>query len=397
MSHLPIYLDYAAATPLDPCVLDVMLKVLKQDGLFGNPSAKDHIYGWQAAEVVEEAREKIAKVVSCTPLALTYTSGASESNNLAILGLARSKLIQNSTKRHIISSQIEHKSVLSVLEYLKEQGFEVTLLKPTAEGEITAQMVADAITEHTFLVSICHANSVVGTVNDIFAIADVCKSKDVYFHTDCAQSAGWFDLNLDKSNISMASLTPEKIYGPKGVGALYIKKELNLALTPLIFGGGQERNLRGGTVATHQVVAMGEAFYQMTLKASADKERLYAYREQIIQELKGLDFVKINGKQDSCLPTIVSVSFSGIDPLMLLPSLHELALSTGSACSSSNLEPSYVLKAIGLSDKEARASLRISMGRFTTQEQVTQAIEQIKATVLKLHQAQDMWQVKEKK
>ncbi len=395
MSHLPIYLDYAAATPIDEAVLELMLKILRQDGLFGNPSAKDHIYGWQAAEVVEEAREKIAKVVGCSPLALTYTSGASESNNLAILGLARSKNIINSNKRHIISSQIEHKSVLSALEYLQEQGFKVTLLKPTSQGEITAQMVAEAIDDQTFLVSICHANSVVGTVNDIFAIADVCRANDVYFHTDCAQSAGWFDLNLDKSNISLASLTPEKIYGPKGVGALYIKKELNLALTPLIFGGGQERNLRGGTVATHQVAAMGEAFYQMEQKASADKERLYNYRKQIIQALSELDFVKINGKQDSCLPTIVSVSFKDIDPLMLLPSLHELALSTGSACSSSNLQPSYVLKAIGLSDKEARASIRISIGRFTTQEQITKAIEHIKSTVIKLHQACDMWQVKE--
>ena len=395
MSHLPIYLDYAAATPIDEAVLELMLKILRQDGLFGNPSAKDHIYGWQAAEVVEEAREKIAKVVGCSPLALTYTSGASESNNLAILGLARSKNIINSNKRHIISSQIEHKSVLSALEYLQEQGFKVTLLKPTSQGEITAQMVAEAIDDQTFLVSICHANSVVGTVNDIFAIADVCRANDVYFHTDCAQSAGWFDLNLDKSNISLASLTPEKIYGPKGVGALYIKKELNLALTPLIFGGGQERNLRGGTIATHQVAAMGEAFYQMEQKASADKERLYNYRKQIIQALSELDFVKINGKQDSCLPTIVSVSFKDIDPLMLLPSLHELALSTGSACSSSNLQPSYVLKAIGLSDKEARASIRISIGRFTTQEQITKAIEHIKSTVIKLHQACDMWQVKE--
>ena len=395
MSHLPIYLDYAAATPIDEAVLELMLKILRQDGLFGNPSAKDHIYGWQAAEVVEEAREKIAKVVGCSPLALTYTSGASESNNLAILGLARSKNIINSNKRHIISSQIEHKSVLSALEYLQEQGFKVTLLKPTSQGEITAQMVAEAIDDQTFLVSICHANSVVGTVNDIFAIADVCRANDVYFHTDCAQSAGWFDLNLDKSNISLASLTPEKIYGPKGVGALYIKKELNLALTPLIFGGGQERNLRGGTVATHQVAAMGEAFYQMEQKANADKERLYNYRKQIIQALSELDFVKINGKQDSCLPTIVSVSFKDIDPLMLLPSLHELALSTGSACSSSNLQPSYVLKAIGLSDKEARASIRISIGRFTTQEQITKAIEHIKSTVIKLHQACDMWQVKE--
>lgn len=395
MSHLPIYLDYAAATPVDEAVLELMLKILRQDGLFGNPSAKDHIYGWQAAEVVEEAREKIAKVVGCSPLALTYTSGASESNNLAILGLARSKNIINSNKRHIISSQIEHKSVLSALEYLQEQGFKVTLLKPTSQGEITAQMVAEAIDDQTFLVSICHANSVVGTVNDIFAIADVCRANDVYFHTDCAQSAGWFDLNLDKSNISLASLTPEKIYGPKGVGALYIKKELNLALTPLIFGGGQERNLRGGTVATHQVAAMGEAFYQMEQKANADKERLYNYRKQIIQALSELDFVKINGKQDSCLPTIVSVSFKDIDPLMLLPSLHELALSTGSACSSSNLQPSYVLKAIGLSDKEARASIRISIGRFTTQEQITKAIEHIKSTVIKLHQACDMWQVKE--
>lgn len=390
MMNLPIYLDYAAATPLDPNVLNVMLEVLKQGGTFGNPSAKDHIYGWQAAEVVEEAREKIAKVVGCTPLNLIFTSGASESNNFAILGLARA----NPSKKHIISSTVEHKSILSALDYLKEKhGYRIDLLNPDENGVIKFDSLKSAIRDDTLMVSICHGNSVLGVINDIHAMATLCKEHNIIFHTDCAQSAGWFDLNLDDSDITLASLTPEKIYGPKGVGALYIKREAKVELEPLIFGGGQERNLRGGTVATHQVAAMGEAFYQMSLHAKDDSVRLHSYRNYMIEQLKTLDFVKINGDTKEHLPTILSVTFKGVDPVMLIPSLTGVAVSTGSACSSSSLKPSYVLKAIGLSDKDARSSLRISIGRFTTKEQIEQAVKEIKEQVTKLHNT-NLWQVK---
>lgn len=395
MPNLPVYLDYAAATPLDPHVLEAMMKVLGPGGTFGNPSAKDHIYGWQAAELVADAREKVAKLVGCSHLNLIFTSGATESNNLAIWGLAFSRQVRESGRRHIISTRIEHKSVLACLQHLQGMGFEVDFLDPDANGEVSAEAVRQRITPQTFLVSVMHANSELGTLNDIHAIASACRERGVYFHSDCAQSAGWVELGLDESDITMASLTPEKIYGPKGVGALYIRRSLGLELEPLIFGGGQELGLRAGTVATHQVVAMGEAFHQMSLQAKGDAERLNGYRRILEEGLGELDFVSFN-QGPRRLPTILSVTFRGVDPLMLLPTLRGVAASTGSACTSSNLEPSYVLKAIGLSDRDARSTLRFSMGRFTTEEEIRAALEAIRDTAVKLHGAGDMWQVKKK-
>lgn len=391
----PVYMDYAAATPLDPRVVKVMMDCLTLEGSFANPSSKDHVFGWEAAEAVENAREQVANLVGCSPLEITFTSGATESNNLAVIGLARGLRHKGDPRRHIVTSMVEHKAVLEGCEYLeKYEGYKVSYIKPHQDGSIDPELLASYLTEDTFLVSICHGNSVLGTVNDIHALALLCKDKEIYFHTDCAQTAGWEKTDFAHSAISMASLTPEKIYGPKGVGALYIKREANVPVEALIYGGGQEKGLRGGTVATHQVAAMGKAFEIMAKDAQKDKERILKLREYLVNEIKTIDGVVINGSSSHHLPGIISASFAGIDGRMLLPTLSGIAASTGSACSSAELKPSYVLKAIGHSDELARASIRLSLGRFTTEEEVKRVAEELKTKVAALKASGSMWQIK---
>ena len=391
----PVYMDYAAATPLDPRVVKVMVDCLTLEGSFANPSSKDHVFGWEAAEVVENAREQVANLVGCSPLEITFTSGATESNNLAVIGLARGLRHKGDPRRHIVTSMVEHKAVLEGCEYLeKYEGYKVSYIKPHQDGSIDPELLASYLTEDTFLVSICHGNSVLGTVNDIHALASLCRAKGIFFHTDCAQTAGWEKTDFANSAISMASLTPEKIYGPKGVGALYIKREANVPVEALIYGGGQEKGLRGGTVATHQVAAMGKAFEIMAKEAKKDKERILQLREYLVNEIKTIDGAVINGSSTRHLPGIISASFAGIDGRMLLPSLSGIAASTGSACSSAELKPSYVLKAIGHSDELARASIRLSLGRFTTEQEVKQAADELKTKVAALQASGSMWQVR---
>ena len=391
----PVYMDYAAATPLDPRVVKVMMDCLTLEGSFANPSSKDHVFGWEAAEAVENAREQVANLVGCSPLEITFTSGATESNNLAVIGRARGLRHKGDPRRHIVTSMVEHKAVLEGCEYLeKYEGYTVSYIKPHQDGSIDPELLASYLTEDTFLVSICHGNSVLGTVNDIHALALLCKDKGIYFHTDCAQTAGWEKTDFDHSAISMASLTPEKIYGPKGVGALYIKREANVPVEALIYGGGQEKGLRGGTVATHQVAAMGKAFEIMAKDAKKDKERILKLREYLVNEIKTIDGAVISGNSSHHLPGIISASFAGIDGRMLLPTLSGIAASTGSACSSAELKPSYVLKAIGHSDELARASIRLSLGRFTTEEEVKRVAEEIKTKVAALKASGCMWQIK---
>ena len=393
----PVYMDYAAATPLDPRVVDAMLQCLTVEGSFANPSSKDHIYGWEAAEAVETAREQVANLVGCSPLEITFTSGATESNNLAIIGLARGLRHHGDTRRHIVTSLVEHKAVLEACEYLEKfEGYKVTYLKPHQDGSIDKTLLEPELTDDTFLVSIAHGNSVLGTVNDIQALAALCKEHNVYFHTDCAQTAGWEKTDFDNCDVTLASLTPEKIYGPKGVGALYVKRSAKIPLEALIYGGGQEKGLRGGTVATHQVAAMGKAFELMAKEGSQDKKRMAALREYLVKEIAAIDGAIINGSQDKHLPGIISASFQGIDGHMLLPTLSGIAASTGSACSSAELKPSYVLKAIGLSDDLARASIRLSLGRFSTKEDIEKVALELKSKIATLKAAGSMWTVHKK-
>ena len=390
----PAYFDYAAATPTDPRVIEVMVHCVSIDGAFANPHAKDHVYGWEAAEAVENAREQVATLVGCSPLEITFTSGATESNNLAIFGLAHGLKLKGDTRRHIITSKIEHKAILEACEILEKDGYEVTYLTPTKEGIVTPSMVEEAITENTFLVSIAQSNSVLGAICDIHEIAKVCHKHQVFFHSDTAQSIGYLKMDYEHSDIDMVTLTCEKVCGPKGVGALYVKRSANVPLFAQIYGGGQEKGLRGGTVPTHEVAGLGKAFEILKTEAKKDHLRFSKMRERIIDGIKDVKGLIINGSKEHNLPNILSISFEGVDGHMLLPTLSNIAASTGSACSSADLKPSYILKAIGLSDEVARASLRLSFGRFTQDEDIEILIKEITEKVPKLIEAGSMWNVR---
>lgn len=381
----PAYLDYAAATPCDPRVIKEMVSCLEIGGAFANPHSKDHAYGWEAAEKVEEARARVASLVGASPLEITFTSGATEANNLAILGLAKALRLQGDKRRRVITSQIEHKAVLEACDELEQEGYEVVRLSPQRDGAISVSQVEEALDGNTFLVSIAQANSVLGTVSDVHAIAKAARARGAFFHTDTAQSAGYARTDFDASQISMATLTSEKICGPKGVGALYVQRAQSVPLRPLIMGGGQEKGLRGGTVPTHEVAGMGMAFEIMKKEGAQDARRIGDLRKRLEDALRPIPGCIVNGSSDHRVPGILSVSFQGIDGRRLLPELSlRVAASAGSACSSSDLKPSYVLTAIGLPDDLARASLRLSLGRFTTEQEVDEAAAAIRQAVDKL-------------
>ncbi len=381
----PAYLDYAAATPCDPRVIKEMVSCLEIGGAFANPHSKDHAYGWEAAEKVEEARARVASLVGASPLEITFTSGATEANNLAILGLAKALRLKGDKRRRVITSQIEHKAVLEACDELEQEGYEVVRLRPQRDGSISVSQVEEALDGDTFLVSIAQANSVLGTVSDVHAIAKAARERGAFFHTDTAQSAGYARTDFDASQISMATLTSEKICGPKGVGALYVQRAQSVPLRPLIMGGGQEKGLRGGTVPTHEVAGMGMAFEIMEKEGAQDARRIGDLRKRLEDALRPIPGCIVNGSSDHRVPGILSVSFQGIDGRRLLPELSlRVAASAGSACSSSDLKPSYVLTAIGLPDDLARASLRLSLGRFTTAQEVDEAAAAIRQAVDKL-------------
>ncbi len=382
----PVYLDYAAATPVDPRVIEEMVNCLKIEGNFANSASRDHVYGWEALDKVENARSKVADLVGASPLEIYFTSGATESSNLAILGLAKGLFKKGDLRRHLITTKIEHKAVLESCRVLESEGYKVTYLDTLPDGSVTPELLEKALSEDTFLVSIAEANSVVGTVNDIHALANLCQKREIYFHSDCAQSAGYFTHDLSHSAISLVSLTPEKICGPKGVGALFVNKEQDIPLSPLIVGGGQERGLRSGTVATHQVVGMGKAFEIMQKEGQSDFQRINGLREYLKNELSALKGVVINGSDTHHLPSVLSVTFKSVEAHVLLASLRTLAASTGSACNSKSLEPSYILLALGVNEQDAKSTVRFSLGRFTTLEELQRVVAEIKEKLPLLRQ-----------
>lgn len=380
----PVYLDYAAATPTDPRVIEEMVHCLKGDGAFANPHAKDHVYGWEAAEAVETARDRVASLIGVSPLEIVFTSGATEANNLAIFGLSQALKAKGDRRRRVITSKIEHKAVLEACERLESLGYEVTYLTPHRDGIVDVGLLKEYFDDDVFLVSIAQANSVLGSVCDVAALAAFCREHGAFFHTDTAQSAGYIKTDFGRSDVSLATLTSEKICGPKGVGALYIKRSQNIPLSAQILGGGQEKGMRGGTVPTHQVAGMGKAFEIMQSQGSDDAGRMNALREKLIARISSIDGAIINGSRDHHVPGILSVSFENVDGAMLIPSLSKIAVSAGSACSSAILKPSYILTGIGLPEDLARASLRISLGRFTTESEIDIACDDIEQTVAKL-------------
>ncbi|KTC95809.1 IscS subfamily cysteine desulfurase [Legionella erythra] len=383
MKQLPIYLDYMATTPVDPAVVARMLQYLGPEGVFGNPSSTSHQYGKDAAEAVEIARAQIAEVIHAEPRDIIFTSGATEANNLAILGAAR--FYQHKGK-HLITMSTEHKAVLDSFHQLKKEGFHVTYLPPTADGLLNLDLLKEAITPETILVSVMHVNNEIGVVQDITAIGDLLKDKGIIFHVDAAQSAGKLPLDLACMPVSLMSLSSHKNYGPKGVGALYIRHKPRIRLVPLSYGGGHEQGLRSGTLATHQIVGMGEAFHLGEQHRIAEQARLLAMRQRLWQGIRHLPGIRLNGHEHQRIAGNLNLTFKGIEGETLLLALRELAVSTASACSSASNQPSYVLKALGLSDDEAYSSIRLSLGRFTREADIDKAIHTICQQVMRLHE-----------
>lgn len=383
--NLPIYLDYAATTPVDPRVADAMSACLTLQGNFGNPASRSHVYGWRAEEAVEHARRDVADLIGADPREIVWTSGATESNNLALKGAAQARR-RAGRGNHLITSAIEHKAVLDVCGFLEQDGFEVTYLDPGADGIIDVEQVAAAIRPETSVVSIMHANNEVGTINDIAAIAAVCRARGVWFHVDAAQSAGKIAIDMRAVPVDLLSMSAHKLYGPKGVGALYVRRRPLVDIEPQMHGGGHERGLRSGTLPTHQIVGMGEACRFARAEMESEGARILLLRNQFLSQLKDLPGIVINGDEHRRLPGNINLSFAGIDGEALLLALKGLAVSTGSACTSASLEPSYVLRAMGLGEALAQSAIRFSFGRYTTADEVEQAASLLSDAVSRLRQ-----------
>jgi cysteine desulfurase len=359
-----------------------MSACLLVEGTFGNPASRSHVFGWEAEEAVEHARTQVAAVLNADPREIVWTSGATESDNLALKGVA-----EGAERRHIITSAIEHKAVLDTCEYLAGKGFRITYLQPGRDGIIRPEQVAEALDDDTLIVSIMHVNNETGVINDVAAIGAICRAHGVLMHTDAAQSFGKLPLDVQSMAIDMISISGHKIYGPKGVGALYIRREPPVHLTPLIHGGGHERGMRSGTLATHQIVGLGEAAAIMMRERVREHERLLALRARLWSHLKQVPGSVLNGSEEDRLPGLINVGFEGVDGETLLMALDDVAVSSGSACTSASVEPSYVLRALGVDDDLAHASLRFTVGRFTTEAEVDYAAGRVAEVVTRLRAA----------
>ena len=384
----PIYLDYLSTTPVDPRVVEVITHCLSMDGNFGNPASRSHVFGWKAEEAVENARIQLADLIHADPREIVWTSGATESDNLAIKGVAH---FYQKKGKHIVTSKIEHKAVLDTCRQLEREGFEVTYLEPNVHGVTTPEMVKAALREDTILVSIMHANNEIGTVNDIAGIGEVTRAAGVIFHVDAAQSAGKVEIDVDAMKVDLLSMSAHKMYGPKGIGALYVRRKPRIRIEAQVHGGGHERGMRSGTLPTHQIAGMGEAARIAKAEMADEAIRLTALRERFWAGVSDMPEVFINGDAEQRLPGALNVSFAYVEGESLLMSLKDLAISSGSACTSASLEPSYVLRALGLNDEMAHSSLRFSFGRFTTEAEVDYAIEQVEHAVSKLRELSPLW------
>lgn len=383
----PIYLDYAATTPVAPEVAARMVQCLTLDGTFANPASRSHLYGWQAEELVEDARVQVASLINADPREIVWTSGATEANNLALKGAAETYRSHHGTGGHIVVSAIEHKAVLDPASWLEAQGFRVTRLQPTHEGIIKTDALAAALQADTFLVSIMQVNNELGCINDIKGLAEIGKARGILFHCDAAQSAGKIPVDVKALGVDLLSLSAHKFYGPKGVGALYVRRAGEVNIAAQIHGGGHERAMRSGTLPTHQLVGMGEAARLAAAHLTVDSERIKVLSDRLWQGIADLRSIKRNGSSACCVSGILNLALGNVDGEVLLLSLRDLAISSGSACNSASMSPSYVLKAIGLDDEAAQASLRFSIGRYTTADEIEYAIEHLRAVIAKLHKA----------
>ncbi|BCO19877.1 cysteine desulfurase IscS [Alteromonas sp. KC3] len=380
----PIYLDYAATTPVDPTVADVMAKCLTLDGNFGNPASRSYRFGWMAEEAVDVARNQISDALNCDPREIVFTSGATESNNLAIKGVAQGYA---SKGKHIITVNTEHKAVLDTCEYLEEQGFEVTYLCVQQDGLVNLDDLKSAMRDDTILVSVMHVNNELGVIQDIQTIGELCRDKGILFHVDGAQSVGKIAIDLAELPVDLLSISAHKMYGPKGMGALFVRRRPKINLVAQIHGGGHERGMRSGTLATHQIVGMGEAISLAVTNLADEGKRIMALREALWKGIEQVGDVYLNGHETQRIPGILNVSFAGVDGESLMMGLNDIAVSSGSACTSASLEPSYVLKAIGRSNELAHAGIRFSVGRFTTQDDIDYVITKVTDVVTRLREA----------
>ena len=385
---LPIYLDYAATCPMDERVAKKMMEYMTLDGVFGNPASRSHKFGWQAEEAVDIARNQIADLIGADSREIVFTSGATESDNLAIKGVAH---FYQTKGKHIITCKTEHKAVLDTCRQLEREGFEVTYLDPKSDGLLDLEELKATIRPDTILVSIMHVNNEIGVIQDIKAIGDICRERKVLFHTDATQSVGKLPINLAELNVDLLSMSSHKLYGPKGIGALYVRRKPRVRLEAIIHGGGHERGMRSGTLPVHQIVGMGEA-YRIAKEEMADEmARLTALRDRLYNGLKVIEETYVNGSMEHRIGSNLNISFNFVEGESLMMALRDIAVSSGSACTSASLEPSYVLRALGRNDELAHSSVRFTLGRWTTEEEIDYTISLMNGAVQKLRDLSPLW------
>ncbi|ATM88876.1 IscS subfamily cysteine desulfurase [Yersinia massiliensis] len=386
----PIYLDYAATTPVDPRVAEKMMQYLTLDGIFGNPASRSHKFGWQAEEAVDIARNDIAALVGADPREIVFTSGATESDNLAIKGAAN---FYQKKGKHIITCKTEHKAVLDTCRQLEREGFEVTYLAPQPNGIIDLKQLEAAMREDTILVSIMHVNNEIGVVQDIAEIGEMCRSRGIIFHVDATQSVGKLPIDLSKLKVDLMSFSAHKVYGPMGIGALFVRRKPRIRIEAQQHGGGHERGMRSGTLPVHQIAGMGEAYRIAKEEMESEAARLRSLRLRLWNGLKDIEEVYLNGDLENGAPGILNVSFNYVEGESLIMALKDLAVSSGSACTSASLEPSYVLRALGMNDELAHSSIRFSLGRFTTEEEIDYAIALVRKSIGRLRDLSPLWEM----
>lgn len=384
----PIYFDYSATTPVDPRVAEVMMKYLTPDGEFGNAASRSHSYGWHAEAAVDEARKHVADLIGADPREIAWTSGATESDNLAIKGVAH---FYKKKGNHIITCKTEHKAVLDTCRQLEREGFEITYLDPQPDGLVDLEKLKDAIRDTTILITIMHVNNEIGVIQDIAAIGKLAREKGILFHTDGAQSAGKVPIDVNELNIDLMSLSAHKIYGPKGMGALYVRRKPRVRIEAQMHGGGHERGMRSGTLPTHQIAGMGEAFRIAKVEMADEIDRVRSLRDRLWNGLNDMEEVYLNGDMDRRVAGNLNASFNFVEGESLIMALKDIAVSSGSACTSASLEPSYVLRALGRNDELAHSSIRFTIGRFSTEEEVDYAIQLVRDKVTKLRELSPLW------
>ena len=386
----PIYLDYSATTPVDPRVADKMCQYLTLDGEFGNPASRSHAFGWHAEEAVEEARANVAALIGADPKEIVWTSGATESDNLAIKGVAG---FYGKKGRHIVTCKTEHKAVLDSCRQLEREGFEVTYLDPEPNGLLDLNKLKAAMRPDTILVSVMHVNNEIGVIQDLAAIGKITRERGVLFHSDAAQSTGKVPIDVNAMNVDLMSLSAHKTYGPKGMGVLYVRRKPRVRIEAQMHGGGHERGMRSGTLATHQCVGMGEAYRLAKQEMAAEIERIRGLRNRLLASLKGIPEVYVKGDLEHRVAHNLNMSFNFVEGESLIMALKDIAVSSGSACTSASLEPSYVLRALGRNDELAHSSIRFTIGRFTTQEEIDYAAGLVKEKVVKLRELSPLWEM----